>query len=114
MGVPLAWVTEWDLMVGMDGHNEITLPIPPAAPSPMHKHIVAATMRWAANAGEWSKQNVFIEGRLRCKHFHDIAYLIPHIPIPPNGCVLLPVIIGFSSSKIALGSFSVYANGDPA
>ncbi len=113
----LPWITEWDLMIGRDKHNELCVPpVPPVppVPSPMHTHLVMGTMHWAANGGEFAKKNVFIQGRQPCKHFHDISYLIPHIPVPLPGWVLLPAIIPLSGSKIALGSFSVHANGEPA
>lgn len=104
-------------MVGRDQHNELCIPpTPPAppAPSPMHNHLVAGTMHYVTNGGDFAKKNVFIQGCKPCKHFHDISMLIPHIPIPLPGWVLLPAIIPLSGSKIALGSFSVHANGDPA
>ena len=109
MAVPLPWATEWDLMVGMDEHNELMYPVIPA---PMTPHIVAATLHWAANDDQWKKRNVFVEGRLTCKHFHDIAHLIPHIPCPFAACLLLPAIIPLSGSKIVFGSFSVHRNGE--
>jgi hypothetical protein len=115
--VRLPWITEWDLMVGRDQHNELSIPPTPPAPpaaSPMHTHLVAGTMHWATNSGDFANKNVFIQGRKPCKHFHDISMLIPHIPVPLPGWVLLPAIIPLSGSKIALGSFSVSANGDPA
>ncbi len=113
----LPWITEWDLMIGDDKHNELCIPPTPPAPplpSPMHHHIVGGTMHWATNGSAFAKQNVFIQGRSPCKHFHDISYLIPHIPVPLPGWVLLPAIIPLSGSKIALGAFTVHANGDAA
>lgn len=112
----LPWITEWDLMVGLDKHNELcippTPPLPPL-PSPMHSHIVGGTMRWALNSGEWPQHTVFVEGREPCKHFHDISYMIPHIPVPLPGWVLLPAIIPLSGSKIAIGAFTVFSNNNP-
>jgi hypothetical protein len=114
MSLRLPWITEWDIMVGVDGHNELCIPPTPAVPSPMHKHLVFGTMRWALNDGQWPQHNVFVENRLACQHLHDISYLIPHVPIPLQGWVLLPAIIPLSSSKIALGAFSVKFNNHSA
>ena len=109
------WVTEYDLMVGWDQHNELCIPPWPPRFSPMHNHVVIGTMHWLANKSEWSQgEKVFIENRLYCKHFHNIGYLIPHVPLPLPGWVMLLVIIPLSSSKIVLGSFTVHAHNEPA
>ena len=109
-GVPLPWITEWDLMAGWDRHNQLcippTPPLPPL-PSPMHNHVVGGSMHWIANSGNFPDHTVFVEDRWPCKHYHDLSWLIPHVPVPLPGWVLLPVIIPLSSSKIVLGSFSV-------
>lgn len=117
MGIPLPWVTEWDLMIGIDGHNQLcippTPPLPPL-PSPMHKHITGGTMHWILNSYEFPDQTVFVENRWPCKHFHDIAWFIPHVPVPLPGWVLLPVIIPLSASKIMLGAFSIQVQNSAA
>lgn len=110
----LPWITEWDVMVGRDQHNELCIPPWPPAASPMHQHFVAASMRWQWNDDAFTGRNVFIQGQKPCRHFHDISLFIPHVPLPLPGWGLLPAIIPLSGSKIALGSFRVYANGDPA
>ena len=110
------WATEWDLMVGVDKHNELCIPpAPPLPPLPsdMHTHLVAATMRWATNSGQFGPPTVFVENRAPCKFFHDISFFIPHLPVPLPGWALLPAIITFSSAKVAFGSFSVCSTGEP-
>ena len=107
------WATELDLMVGIDKHNELCIPPLPPLVSDMHTHLVAAMMRWATNSGQFGPPTVFVENRAPCKHYHDVSFFIPHIPVPPPGWALLPAIITFSSSKIAFGSFSVYSTGEP-
>jgi hypothetical protein len=108
------WVTEWDLMLGCDFHNEVTATWPPV-PAPMIPHIVGATMHWASNGGDYTPRTVIIEGRVHCPHMQDISSWIPHIPIPPwPPCVLVPLIMFTSESKILLGAFTVIANNKPA
>lgn len=97
-----------DIMVGCDPHATIVLPLPAVTITP---HIVGAKVQWVADHGALSP-NVFINGRQAANQFHDIKYLIPHIPFVPN--ILLLIIIPLSSSKIMLGSGTVLINGKPA
>lgn len=112
MGIPLWWITEWDLMAGCDFQDEVTATAPPVA-VPMTPHVVAAAMHWALNGSAFAR-TVVVEGRKPCAHMHDIKYLIPHVPIPPINCVLLPAIIPMSQSKVMLGAFTVICEGKPA
>lgn len=114
MGIPIPWAVETDWMVGRDKHNELCLPPWPPKPSDMHKHLVFAQLKWANNADQWSSgTEIYIQNRRYVKHFHNINSFIPHIPLPLPGWVLLVVIIPLSSSKVALGSFSTNAYGQP-
>lgn len=107
----LWWTTEWDMMVGLDLHDEITATPPPVA-VPMVPHAVACAMHWATNGDKYAEKTVIIEGRKNCNHMIDARFLIPHVPIPPYPpCVLVPVHIAVSQSKIILGAFTVKADG---
>ncbi len=113
MGIPLWWVTEWDLMVGCDLQDEVTATPPPVL-VPMVPHVVGAALHWALNGAAFAT-TVVVEGRKPCAQMHDVKYLIPHVPIPPYPpCVLLLAIIPMSQSKTLLGAFSVVCEGKPA
>ncbi|MGO9108722.1 MAG: hypothetical protein ACLP9L_05770 [Thermoguttaceae bacterium] len=111
MAIPLWWVTQWDLMVGTDLHDEYTMTTPPVK-VPMTPHIVGAFMQWFTNSDGFPK-TVLVEGRKPCKHMHDIKYLIPHVPIPLPACLLWPVHTAVSQSKVLLGAFTVICEGEP-
>lgn len=113
-------------MVGLDHHNGLYYinifnglapgpPVPPLAippgffPVAISLHPVYAFSAWPALEDK-SVGDVLAEGDPVCQKSHAATQFLH---IPPGGNLLVPVTIGFSSSKWMLGVGSVLAGGAP-
>lgn len=94
-----------DVMVGIDIHEAIVPPSPTPIKLP---HAVCAQIDWVKD-GKDLHHSVLIQGKAAVSQLHDIGHWIPHVC--PN--LLLPFIIGFSSSHVLLASSTVLVEGKP-
>jgi hypothetical protein len=101
------------MMFGVDFHNGISLPVPPAAPITMGPNIVTPTPLfmgpYGALTGKPSPSVLATPGGIVMQQGTDIGPLIIHIPLPFN--ILLPLVILGSASKCYFGASTVKSGG---
>lgn len=96
--------------IGMGSHMAVYPPAPAAVLTP---HVSMDTLLGLMIGAKWSKTVIGPFGFQFIGQGNDSGFVVPHIAIPPPN-VLVPVVIGFGSSKPMFSASTVQINVDGA